>query len=130
MNNQRKSLGDVRLRPAGLSELVTLIGTGKITGKIGKEILPELLESWDGTVLELVRAKGMEAISDPEVIRAMVAKVLAANEDKVADYRGGKTKLLGFFVGMVMKESNSRADPQLAQALTEQMLNDGGAAQQ
>jgi aspartyl-tRNA(Asn)/glutamyl-tRNA(Gln) amidotransferase subunit B len=77
----------MRLPPQGLAELVTLIGSGKITGKIGKEILPELVDSWEGSVIGLVRERGMEAITDPAVIRQLVETVVAANADKVADYR-------------------------------------------
>lgn len=118
-----KTFADIKLKPQGLAEMVGLIKQAKITGKIAKEILPELLDTWEGGVLELVKEKGMEAITDPVVIGELVQKVLQANAVKVDDYRGGKTKLLGFFVGMVLKESGSRADPQLAQELTEKALN-------
>ncbi len=133
LNNKDKagsgrSLADVKLAPVGLAELVGLIAQGKITGKIGKEILPELLDSWEGGVLALVKEKGMEAITDPAAIQALVDKVMAANAEKVAEFRGGKTKMLGFFVGMVLKESGSRADPELAQALTEKALTAPEAA--
>ena len=130
LNNKAASgrtLADVKLGPEGLAELVGLIAKGKITGKIAKEILPELLDSWEGGVLALVKERGMEAITDPAAVQALVDKVLAANPEKVADFRGGKTKMLGFFVGMVLKESGSRADPQLAQELTEKALKGEGA---
>ena len=118
-----KSCADMKLTPAGLAELVGLIGRGKITGKIAKEILPELLDVWEGGVLELVQDKGMEAITDPAVIAALVQQVIEANPEKVADYKAGKTKLLGFLVGMVLKESGSKADPQLSQQLMEKALD-------
>ena len=122
-NNNKKTINDLKINPAKLAELVGLIQTGKITGKIAKELLVELLETWDEGVLDLVKARGMEAITDPAAIEEMVNKVLSANADKVEQYRSGKTKLLGFFVGTVIKESGSRADPQLAQDLTEKLLN-------
>lgn len=87
LTKTKASLSSMRLPPQGLAELVTLIGSGKITGKIGKEILPELVDSWEGSVIGLVRERGMEAITDPAVIRQLVETVVAANADKVADYR-------------------------------------------
>jgi len=123
LNNNKKTIKDIKLTPAKLGELVALIQAEKITGKIAKELLAELLETWDQGVLDLVKERGMEAITDPAAVEAIVIKVLSANADKVAQYRSGKTKLLGFFVGSVIKESGSRADPQLAQDLTEKLLN-------
>ena len=133
-----KDFDKIKLTPAGLAELVGLIAQGKITGKIAKEILPELLDEWvgeggteggreggQGAVLALVKERGMEAITDPVAIALLVQKVVEANPEKVADYRGGKTKMLGFFVGMVLKESGSRADPEVAQELTVKALNKG-----
>ncbi len=130
-----KDFGKIKLTPAGLAELVGLIAQGRITGKIGKEILPELLDEgvWEegnegggegGAVLALVRERGMEAITDPAAIALLVEKVMQANPEKIAEYRGGKTKLLGFFVGMVLKESGSRADPEVVQKLTEAALKE------
>ena len=131
-----KDFDKIKLTPAGLAELVALIAQGKITGKIAKEILPELLDEWEGGrgggaeegqggVLALVKERGMEAITDPAAIALLVQKVMEENPEKVADYRGGKTKMLGFFVGMVLKESGSRADPEVAQELTVKALNEG-----
>jgi aspartyl-tRNA(Asn)/glutamyl-tRNA(Gln) amidotransferase subunit B len=129
LNSNKKSkniasIADIRLRPKGLADLVSLIQEGRITGRIAKEILPELLESWEGGVGELVKERGMEAITDPAAIEALVRKVLSTNAEKVAEFKSGKTKLLGFFVGMVLKESGSKADPQIAQTLTEKLLSE------
>lgn len=122
-----KEFRKIKLTPGGLAELVDLIGQGNITGKIAKELLPELLDEWEGgeegAVLALVQARGLEAITDPAVIAALVQKVLEANPEKVEDFREGKTKLLGFFVGMVLKESGSRANPEVVQSLTVEALN-------
>lgn len=66
-----------------------------------KELLPDLLTTWEGGVAALVKEKGLEAITDPAVIEALVKEVIAENQDKVQQYKGGKNKLLGFFVGQV-----------------------------
>ena len=111
------------LRPRVLAEFVTLIEMGVMSGKAGKDILPDLLdgavsvEGHDGdhaSVLALVEARGLTQISDPAAIAAIVDAVLAANPDQLAQFRAGKDKLKGFFVGAVLRESGGRANPALA----------------
>ena len=122
VNAQRLSYTDLPFRPAELAELVALIGEGSISGKIAKEILPELLQS-GGSAGALVKARGLGMISDPEAIRAIVEELLAAHPSEVEAFRGGKTKLQGFFVGQLMKRTGGRADPQLANKLLIERLN-------
>jgi aspartyl-tRNA(Asn)/glutamyl-tRNA(Gln) amidotransferase subunit B len=102
-----------------------------MSGKAGKDILPDLLrgvvvgedlstsesEDSDGsfaTVRSLVEERGLTQISDPDAIGAIVDAVLAANPDQLAQFRAGKDKLKGFFVGAVLRESGGRANPALA----------------
>ena len=113
VNAKRLAYGTLPLRPAQLAELVGLIENGTISGKIAKEILPELLEQ-GGSAQAIVDAKGLGMISDPAAITAIVEELLAAHPDEVAAFRGGKTKLQGFFVGQLMKRTGGRADPKLA----------------
>ncbi|MFM7237581.1 MAG: Asp-tRNA(Asn)/Glu-tRNA(Gln) amidotransferase subunit GatB [Cyanobium sp.] len=122
MNAQRLSYTDLPFRPAELAELVALIGEGSISGKIAKEILPELLQS-GGSAGALVKSRGLGMISDPEAIGAIVEELLAAHPSEVEAFRGGKTKLQGFFVGQLMKRTGGRADPQLANKLLIERLN-------
>ncbi|WOL14009.1 glutamyl-tRNA(Gln) amidotransferase subunit B, chloroplastic/mitochondrial [Canna indica] len=110
LKNERLSINEVKLTPFELSELIASIKNGTISGKIGKEILIELL-SKGGTVKSLIEEKDLVQIVDPTVIEALVDKVLAANPKQLQQYRGGKTKLQGFFAGQVMKESKGKANP-------------------
>ncbi|MFM7643104.1 MAG: Asp-tRNA(Asn)/Glu-tRNA(Gln) amidotransferase subunit GatB [Cyanobium sp.] len=121
VNAQRLSYKDLPLRPVHLAELVGLISDGTISGKIAKEILPELLAT-GGSAKSLVTAKGLGMISDPAAIAAIVEELLAAHPAEVEAFRGGKTKLQGFFVGQLMKRTGGRADPQLANRLLMERL--------
>jgi aspartyl-tRNA(Asn)/glutamyl-tRNA(Gln) amidotransferase subunit B len=109
------------LKPANLAELVGLISKGTINGKIAKEILPELLEK-GGSVQALVESKGMTSLSDPAAIGKLIDEIIAANPTELEQYRGGKTKLLGFFVGQVMKQSGGRAEPKLTNKILAEKL--------
>jgi aspartyl-tRNA(Asn)/glutamyl-tRNA(Gln) amidotransferase subunit B len=122
VNAQRLSYNELPFRPSELAELVDLISSGTISGKIAKEILPELLEK-GGSAKQLVDAKGLGMISDPAAITAIVDELLAAHPGEVEAFRGGKSKLQGFFVGQLMKRTGGRADPQLANRLLIERLN-------
>jgi aspartyl-tRNA(Asn)/glutamyl-tRNA(Gln) amidotransferase subunit B len=122
VNANRLSYIDLPLRPNQLAELVTLIETGEISGKIAKEILPQLL-SEGGSAKLIVQEKGLGMISDPELIKGIVADLLRAHPAEVEAFRGGKNKLQGFFVGLMMKQTGGRADPKLANQILLQMLN-------
>ena len=104
VNANRLSFGDLPFRPEQLAEMVQLIDGGAISGKIAKEILPELLEQ-GGSPAAIVEAKGLGMISDPAAISAIVEELLAAHPEEVEAFRGGKTKLQGFFVGQLMKKT-------------------------
>jgi aspartyl-tRNA(Asn)/glutamyl-tRNA(Gln) amidotransferase subunit B len=121
VNANRLSIADLPLRPPDLAELVNLIEDGTISGKIAKEILPELLEQ-GGSAKAIVEAKGLGMISDPAAITAVVEALLAAHPAEVEAFRGGKTKLQGFFVGQLMKQTGGRADPKLANRILSEKL--------
>jgi aspartyl-tRNA(Asn)/glutamyl-tRNA(Gln) amidotransferase subunit B len=107
---------EIALKPENLAELVNLIEKGTISGKIGKDILPELLTK-GGSVKELVEKKGLIQISDSGELEKIIDRVLADHPDEVEKFRNGKTKLKGFFVGQVMKKTSGRADPKLTNQL-------------
>lgn len=111
-NKNNLSIDDIALKPETLAELVNLIDAGTISGKIGKDILPELLAE-GGSAKELVERKGLIQISDSAEIEKIVDEILAAHPDEVEKFRGGKNKLQGFFVGQIMKKTSGRADPKL-----------------
>ena len=72
---------------------------------------------------EIIEAKGLRQVSDTDTLQAAIAKVLTANPDKVEAYRGGKEKLLGFFVGQVMRATQGKANPQMVNTLLRQKLS-------
>jgi aspartyl-tRNA(Asn)/glutamyl-tRNA(Gln) amidotransferase subunit B len=122
LNNQKLSITQIALVPLMLAELITLIDNGTISGKIAKDILPELLTE-GGSPKELVERKGLIQISDVSALEGIIDQVLAANPKELEQYRQGKTKLLGFFVGKVIKETGGRADPKLTNQLVAKSLN-------
>jgi aspartyl-tRNA(Asn)/glutamyl-tRNA(Gln) amidotransferase subunit B len=121
VNANRLPIAELPLQPTQLAEMVQLIENGTISGKIAKEILPELLEK-GGSPKGIVEAKGLGMISDPAAITAVVEELLAAHPEEVDAFRGGKNKLQGFFVGQLMKRTGGRADPKLANQILSQKL--------
>ncbi len=122
LNNEKLAITEIALKPETLAELISLIEDGTISGKIAKDILPELLTQ-GGSAKELVERKGLIQISDTSQLEAMIDEIIAAHPKELADYRAGKTKLQGFFVGQVMKKSSGRADPKLTNQILGKKLN-------
>jgi aspartyl-tRNA(Asn)/glutamyl-tRNA(Gln) amidotransferase subunit B len=122
LNTEKLLITQIALTPVVLAELITLIEDGTISGKIAKDILPELLTA-GGSAKELVERKGLIQISDTAELEAMIDEVIAANPKELEQYRNGKTKLQGFFVGQLMKKTNGRADPKLANQILSKKLN-------
>jgi aspartyl-tRNA(Asn)/glutamyl-tRNA(Gln) amidotransferase subunit B len=122
LNNEKLTIGQIALKPVILAELISLIDSGTISGKIAKDILPELL-SQGGSAKELIERKGLVQISDSGELEKIIDAILVANPKELAQYRSGKTKLLGFFVGQVMKQTGGRADPKLTNQLVVQKLS-------
>ncbi len=123
LNNHKVKIHELAITPPVLAELVSLIEDGTISGKIAKEILPELITQ-GGSVKVMIESKGLVQISDPEALNTIIQQVIADNPKELEQYRGGKTKLLGFFVGQVMKQSGGKADPKLTNQLLLAQLND------
>jgi len=122
LNENKLKITELPLKPNGLAELVNLIDQGTISGKIAKEILPELLTQ-GGSPKALVESKGLTQISDSSELEGIIDQVLADHPEEVEKYRGGKKKLQGFFVGQVMKRTSGRADPKLTNQLLGKKLN-------
>lgn len=122
LNNEKLEIGAIALTPETLAELIGLIEDNTISNKIGKDILPELLTK-GGSAKALVESKGLVQISDASALEAVIDDVIAANPDELEKYRAGKTKLLGFFVGQVMKATSGRADPKLTNQLLKPKLD-------
>ena len=116
LKSNELSITEIPLKPEILAELVGLITKGTISGKIAKDILPELLTK-GGSAKKLVEKKGLIQISDTKEIEKIIDEVIAAHPNELEKFRNGKTKLKGFFVGQVMKKSGGRADPKLTNQL-------------
>ncbi len=121
LNNNKLVIEEIGLKAENLAELVKLIEDGTISGKIAKDILPELLTE-GGSPKTLVEKKGLVQISDPKEIEKTIDEILAAFPDELAKYRAGRTNLKGFFVGQVMKKSGGKADPKLTNQILEKKL--------
>ena len=94
-----------------LASLVKRIDDGTISGKAAKEVLDRLMDDEQSSVDDVIDELGLKQVSDEGAIETLVDGILAANPDKVEQFKGGKDKLLGFFVGQVMKESKGSANP-------------------
>jgi aspartyl-tRNA(Asn)/glutamyl-tRNA(Gln) amidotransferase subunit B len=104
-----------------LGTLVKAIESGDISGKAGKEVLDYLIEN-DDTVDAVIEKLGLKQVSDDGAILAIIDEIIAANEDKVEQYKAGKEKLFGFFVGQTMKASKGSANPQVVNKLLKERL--------
>jgi aspartyl-tRNA(Asn)/glutamyl-tRNA(Gln) amidotransferase subunit B len=107
--------------PEHLAQLVSFIHDGKISGKIAKTVFDEMHKSGQPPDA-IIQAKGLLQVSDSGTLEAQIDQVMAANPDKVAAYRGGKEKLLGFFVGQIMRAMQGKANPQLLNQLLKKKL--------
>ncbi|MEM8683204.1 MAG: Asp-tRNA(Asn)/Glu-tRNA(Gln) amidotransferase subunit GatB [Pseudomonadota bacterium] len=110
------------LAPEALAGLVNRIHDNTISGKIAKEVF-EAMWKGEGDADSIIDARGLKQITDSSAIEAIVDKVIAANPSQVEEYRGGKDKLIGFFVGQVMKETGGKANPGQVNALLKDKLS-------
>jgi aspartyl-tRNA(Asn)/glutamyl-tRNA(Gln) amidotransferase subunit B len=112
LNRLGKGIDECPVTPAGAAELLKLVADGTISGTIAKQVFEIMLESGEGAA-EIVEKRGLKQTSDTGAIDAEIDKILAANADRVADYKAGKQQLFGFFVGQTMKAMAGKANPQV-----------------
>lgn len=122
LNKLGKSLDESPVNPAQAAELLGLVADGTISGSIAKQVFEIMLETGQGAAA-IVEERGLKQTNDTGAIEAEIAKIMAANEDKVAEYRSGKDKLFGFFVGQTMKAMQGRANPQVINELLKKALD-------
>ncbi|MEX1018041.1 MAG: glutamine--tRNA ligase/YqeY domain fusion protein, partial [Litorilinea sp.] len=115
------TVADGAWSPVYLGKLVALVDEGVITANLGKDLLQELWTS-DEDPVAVVEVRGLRQIQDAGALEPVVAAVLAENPDKVAAYQGGRTGLLGFFVGQVMRKTNGQANAPMVQELVKSQL--------
>lgn len=124
LNRDTLDIGASRLSAAALGGLLNRIEDGTISGKIAKEVF-DAMWSGEGDADAVIEARGLRQITDTAAIDEIVDAVIAANPGQVAEYRAGKVKLIGFFVGQVMKETGGKANPaQVNQALKQKLADE------
>jgi aspartyl-tRNA(Asn)/glutamyl-tRNA(Gln) amidotransferase subunit B len=125
LNRSGRAIEDSPVSAAALGRILDLMADGTINGRIAKVLFDAVAETGEGPDA-LVEKRGLRQVTDSSAIEAAVAKVLAANADKVAEYRTGKAKMFGFFVGQVMREMKGKGNPALVNEALRRWL--GGAA--
>ncbi|HEV3088449.1 MAG TPA: Asp-tRNA(Asn)/Glu-tRNA(Gln) amidotransferase subunit GatB [Candidatus Elarobacter sp.] len=123
-NESGTHVADGKVTPEALAELVALTQSNAINSKAAKQVL-ETLWSDGGSAKTIVERDGLAQVSDRGAVEAIVDEVLAANANVAADYKAGKTNVLGFLTGAVMKASRGKANPALAQELLKEKLGAG-----
>jgi aspartyl-tRNA(Asn)/glutamyl-tRNA(Gln) amidotransferase subunit B len=120
--NARRCRSPPRRSPrAASASWSALIADGTISGKIGKEVFEEVVAT-GAAPADIVEQKGLRQVSDPAALRAIAEQLIADNPKNVASYRAGKTNLLGFFVGGVLKATGGTANPQLVSQIVTELL--------
>ena len=118
---ENKTIGESPVSAERLAELLRLIDSGVISGKIAKTVLDEMVSS--GKPPEaIVQEKGLVQVTDTDAITEVVKQVVSDHEKEVLDYRAGKTKLFGFFVGQVMKATRGKANPKMVNEILKSLL--------
>jgi aspartyl-tRNA(Asn)/glutamyl-tRNA(Gln) amidotransferase subunit B len=121
LNEDRKDIRECPILPASLAGMIRLIQEGTISGKMAKEIV-ETMYKTGKTPEAIIAEAGLVQITDEEVLGKTIAEIIAKNPAQVEQYRGGKEKLFGFFVGQAMKATQGKANPQLINDLLKRML--------
>lgn len=112
LNRDNREIEACLVSPDNLAELLLLIDGGTISGKIAKTVFEEMVATGQ-RARTVVEEKGLVQVKDESAIEAVVEEVLAENPAEVTLYRAGKEKLLGFFVGQIMKKTRGKANPKL-----------------
>ena len=115
-------IGEVGITSDQLASLVDVIADGTISSKTAKELFPDMLGS-NKLAAEFIEERGLRQVSDVSVLQAMVDDVIRANPDNLTKYKDGKTNLLGFFVGQVLKASGGSANPSIVTELMKGALD-------
>ena len=116
LNRDGREITESPVDPGGLAGLLRLMADGTISGKIAKEVFEEMYAT--GRDAEaIVEERGLEQISDAGELEALVVQVLSENPDAVERYRSGKTQIVGFLVGQVMKATKGQANPKIVNEL-------------
>lgn len=121
INSDPRRIETLKVTPTKLGKLISMIDSQEISGKIAKQVFSEMLSS-DLEPEEIVKQKGLVQISDSSAIEKIIDEVLLQNQKSVDEYKAGKVKLFGFFVGAVMKATKGQANPDLVNDLLKKKL--------
>lgn len=122
IKDEKISITDFKLSPENLGKLINLIDSNIISGKIAKEVFPEMLKSNVDPEI-IVKEKGLIQITDSSEIEKAIDEIISQNEKQVEEYKSGKDKVFGFFVGQVMRATKGKANPQIVNDLLKQKLS-------
>jgi aspartyl-tRNA(Asn)/glutamyl-tRNA(Gln) amidotransferase subunit B len=123
LNAEGKSIENSPITANHLGELLQLIDDGVISGKIAKTVFEDMAHTGDSPK-KIVEAKGLVQLTDTSAIEAVVSEVLSRSPKEIKDYKNGKTKVLGFFVGQVMKETKGKANPKIVNEMLREKLSE------
>ena len=121
LNKQNKTITDSPVSSINLAKLINLIKNNTISGKIAKTVFEEMVKK-DGDPEKIVIDRGLKQQSDPKELEKIISKILENNGDKVKQYKSGKEKLFGFFVGQAMKETEGKGNPNLINDILKKIL--------
>ncbi len=121
LNEAGKDISESPVSAANLGRLVALIGEGKLSGKLAKEIFPKMFAAGEPPEA-IIQREGLSQISDENALGRIIGEVIAANPKQLEQYRGGKTTVLAFFVGQVMKASRGQANPETVNKILREKL--------
>jgi aspartyl-tRNA(Asn)/glutamyl-tRNA(Gln) amidotransferase subunit B len=121
LNNAGQNIEECKVTPKQLSDMIEMIKSGAISGKIGKTVLEEMFDSGK-TPQQVVAEKGLVQISDESEIESIIAQVIEENPQPVQEYQEGKKRAIGFLVGQVMKLTKGKANPRLANKILQEKL--------
>ena len=121
LNEAGQEIDQAKITPASLAEMLSLLERGTLSGRLAKDVLPEMLNT-GRTAGEIVKERGLVQISDESALAEMVEAVIAEHPGPVGDVRAGKDKAVVFLVGQVMKRSRGRANPEVVNRLLRERL--------
>ena len=124
LNRDHIKISDSPVTAEALGEIIVRIQDGLISGKMAKTVFNALWEGKTDSVDDYIQSEGLEQVSDSSELEPIVDRIIADNPKQAEQYRSGKTKLLGFFVGQVMKETAGKANPQQVNDLVISRLNE------
>ena len=114
-------IASCRVTPAALAKLLTLVEQGAISGKLAKTVFEDMVATGQDPEA-IIKEKGLVQISDTGALEAIAQEIIDANPKEAADFKAGKTKVMGFFVGQLMKKTKGQANPQLANEIFQKLL--------